>query len=101
MVGNKKDLRNDQQTIRELAKMKQEPVRPEQGRAIAEQIGAFAYLECSAKAKDVGFIEFEKCSLQRRNNGRALNRYLIIIHSQYEIYSHLKFFSKNPSIARK
>ncbi|VDN26688.1 unnamed protein product [Gongylonema pulchrum] len=53
LVGNKKDLRCDQQTVRELAKMKQEPVRPEQGRAIAEQIGAFAYLECSAKTKDV------------------------------------------------
>ncbi|VDM69630.1 unnamed protein product [Strongylus vulgaris] len=32
-----------------------EPVRPEQGRAIAEQIGAFAYLECSAKTKDVRY----------------------------------------------
>ncbi|VDO28725.1 unnamed protein product [Brugia timori] len=60
LVGNKKDLRNDQQTIRELAKMKQEPVRPEQGRAIAEQIGAFAYLECSAKAKDVSLVGLKK-----------------------------------------
>lgn len=53
LVGNKKDLRNDSQTVRELAKMKQEPVRPEQGRAMAEQIGAYAYLECSAKSKEV------------------------------------------------
>ena len=53
LVGNKRDLRNDQQTLRELAKMKQEPVKPEQGRAMAEQIGAYAYLECSAKTKDV------------------------------------------------
>ncbi len=53
LVGNKKDLRNDQQTLRELSKMKQEPVRSEQGRAMAEQIGAYAYLECSAKTKDV------------------------------------------------
>jgi len=52
LVGNKKDLRNDPQTLRELAKMKQEPVRPEQGRAMAEQIGAYAYLECPAKTKD-------------------------------------------------
>jgi len=52
LVGNKKDLRNDPQTLRELSKMKQEPVRPEQGRAMAEQIGAYAYLECSAKTKD-------------------------------------------------
>jgi len=52
LVGNKKDLRNDSQTLRELSKMKQEPVKPEQGRAMAEQIGAHAYLECSAKTKD-------------------------------------------------
>ena len=56
LVGNKKDLRNDPQTIRDLARNKQEPVKPEQGKAIADQIGAFAYLECSAKTKEVGVV---------------------------------------------
>ncbi|KAF6211974.1 hypothetical protein GE061_012491 [Apolygus lucorum] len=51
LVGNKKDLRNDPNTIRELAKMKQEPVKPEEGRAMADKINAFDYLECSAKPK--------------------------------------------------
>lgn len=69
LVGNKKDLRNDPQMVRELAKMKQEPVRPEQGRAIAEQIGAFAYLECSAKTKDVS--SFSKLIVS--NNSILLN----------------------------
>lgn len=32
--------------------MKQEPVKPEEGRAMAEKINAFAYLECSAKTKE-------------------------------------------------
>ena len=32
--------------------MKQEPVKPEEGRAMAEKINAFAYLECSAKSKE-------------------------------------------------
>lgn len=52
LVGNKKDLRHDPGTIKELAKMKQEPVKPEEGRAMADKIGAFGYLECSAKTKE-------------------------------------------------
>ena len=46
------DLRNDPNTIKELGKMKQEPVKPEEGRAMAEKINALAYLECSAKGKE-------------------------------------------------
>ncbi|XP_056605840.1 ras homolog family member Ca [Triplophysa dalaica] len=52
LVGNKKDLRNDEHTRRELSKMKQEPVRPEEGRDMANRICAFGCLECSAKTKD-------------------------------------------------
>uniref|UniRef100_A0A182NMI3 Uncharacterized protein n=1 Tax=Anopheles dirus TaxID=7168 RepID=A0A182NMI3_9DIPT len=39
-------------TPEELSKMKQEPVKPQEGRAMAEKINAFAYLECSAKSKE-------------------------------------------------
>lgn len=52
LVGNKKDLRFDDATRRELAKSKQEPVKTEDGRAMAEKIGAYAYLECSAKLNE-------------------------------------------------
>ena len=52
LVGNKKDLRNDENTRRQLAKNKQETVKPEEGRAMAEKIGAYAFLECSAKTKE-------------------------------------------------
>ncbi|ELK25022.1 Transforming protein RhoA [Myotis davidii] len=55
LVGNKKDLRNDEHTRRELAKMKQAwtgQVKPEEGRDMANRIGAFGYMECSAKTKD-------------------------------------------------
>ncbi len=52
VLGNKKDLRNDEATKRELMKMKQEPVRPEAGRNMADKIGAVGYLECSAKTKE-------------------------------------------------
>ncbi|XP_022667887.1 ras-like GTP-binding protein Rho1 [Varroa jacobsoni] len=52
LVANKKDLRNDSTTIKELAKMKQEPVKSEDGRSMAEKINAFGYLECSARTKE-------------------------------------------------
>ena len=52
LVGNKKDLRNDPNTIKELGKIKQEPVKLDEGSTMAEQIHAFAYHECSAKSKE-------------------------------------------------
>uniref|UniRef100_G1Q2Q4 Ras homolog family member C n=1 Tax=Myotis lucifugus TaxID=59463 RepID=G1Q2Q4_MYOLU len=51
LVGNKKDLRNDEHR-RELAKTKQEPVKLEEGRDMANRIGTFGYVECSAKSRD-------------------------------------------------
>uniref|UniRef100_A0A0B6Y3Q3 Ras-like GTP-binding protein Rho1 n=1 Tax=Arion vulgaris TaxID=1028688 RepID=A0A0B6Y3Q3_9EUPU len=52
LVGNKKDLRNDQATINELAKTKRGPVKTEDGKSMAEKIGAAAYVECSALTKE-------------------------------------------------
>ncbi|RNA04686.1 ras-like GTP-binding Rho1 [Brachionus plicatilis] len=52
LTGNKRDLRNDEVTKKELMKLRQEPVRSEQGRAMADKIGAYAYIECSAKTKE-------------------------------------------------
>lgn len=52
LVGNKKDLRSDAGTIRELQKMKQQPVTNEDGQAMADKIGAYGYLECSARTKE-------------------------------------------------
>ncbi|KAL5109488.1 Transforming protein RhoA [Taenia crassiceps] len=46
------DLRNDEKTRMELAKVKQSPVTTEQGKAKANQIGAYGYVECSAKTKE-------------------------------------------------
>jgi len=59
LVGNKRDLRNDEGTKHELAKMKQEPVKIDEGRAMSEKINAFSYLECSAKTKDNVWQVFE------------------------------------------
>ena len=52
LVGNKKDLRNDKATIHELTKRELEPVKAEEGHAMAETIGAYAYVECSAFSKE-------------------------------------------------
>lgn len=52
LVGNKKDTRNDENTKRELRKMKQEPVKMGEGQSMAENIHAKAYMECSAKTKE-------------------------------------------------
>ncbi|KNC97035.1 GTP-binding protein rhoA [Spizellomyces punctatus DAOM BR117] len=49
LVGCKKDLRNDARTRENLARVRQSPVTPEQGYAMAQKIGAYRYLECSAK----------------------------------------------------
>merc|ERR1712106_567648 len=52
LVGNKKDLRTDQSTIRELARNRQSPVKFEEGQAMAAKIGAISYIECSSLRKD-------------------------------------------------
>jgi Rho family protein len=48
LVGTKTDLRRDEQTRRMLGAQGQAPVAPEQGQAVAREIGA-RYVECSAK----------------------------------------------------
>ena len=52
LVGNKKDLRNDDNTKRELANMKREPVTSEEGSVMCEKINGYVYLECSAKTME-------------------------------------------------
>ncbi|KKA21505.1 Rho GTPase Rho1 [Rasamsonia emersonii CBS 393.64] len=49
LVGCKVDLRDDQKTIDELSKTSQRPVTYEQGEEVRKKIGAYKYLECSAR----------------------------------------------------
>ncbi|ORY00760.1 RhoA protein [Basidiobolus meristosporus CBS 931.73] len=49
LVGCKKDLRNDPRTIETLRKNDQAPVSSQDGMSVAQKIGAYKYLECSAK----------------------------------------------------
>jgi len=74
LVGNKRDLRSDNSTIHELAKMKQEPVKFEEGKTMADKISAFSYLECSAKTKDGVREVFEtatRAALQVKKNKKS------------------------------
>jgi len=69
LVGNKKDLRNDENTKRELAKMKQEPVKTEEGAAMGDKINANCFMECSAKTKEgvrEVFYAATKAALERK-----------------------------------
>ena len=52
LVGNKKDLRNEDITKRELARMKQPTVESKKGSRTCEKINGYAYLECSAKTRE-------------------------------------------------
>jgi Ras family protein A len=79
LVGNKKDLRNDGNTIKELQKMKQEPVRPEDGRAMADKIGANAYLECSAKTKEGVREVFEQATRSALTTKKKSKRRCVVL----------------------
>lgn len=52
LVGNKKDIRDDLGTLKEIKGNIKEPVNSKEGQAMADQIQAFAYLECSAQTKE-------------------------------------------------
>ncbi|KAJ2228972.1 GTP-binding protein Rho1 [Coemansia sp. RSA 1722] len=52
LTGCKKDLRNDPRTVEELQRDKLHPVTFDEGAAVANKIGAYKYLECSAKHND-------------------------------------------------
>ena len=52
LVGSQLDLRADQRTIQQLARNGESPVELKEGYAVAEKIGAYAYLECSALTRE-------------------------------------------------
>jgi small GTP-binding protein len=52
LVGLKTDLRTDKHALSMLAAQGTKPVTAEQGQAVAKEIGAARYVECSAKNRD-------------------------------------------------
>lgn len=51
LVGLKTDLRDDQHSLSMLSAQGLRPVSYEQGQAVAKEIGAAKYVECSAKTR--------------------------------------------------
>ncbi|XP_059169695.1 ras-like GTP-binding protein Rho1, partial [Physella acuta] len=74
LVGNKKDLRNDPRTIENLARSKQSPVKAKEGRAMADRIGAAAYVECSAHTKNGIHEVFEVATRHALNISKSGKR---------------------------
>lgn len=68
LVGTKIDLRRDEQTKRMLSAQGQTPITPEQGAAVAREIGA-KYIECSAK-QGTGVQEVFALALKESMRGR-------------------------------
>ena len=52
LVGTQADLRNDRDTIDQLARFKLSPVKTEAGIRLAKAVGATKYMECSALTQD-------------------------------------------------
>ncbi|XP_015226211.1 PREDICTED: cell division control protein 42 homolog [Cyprinodon variegatus] len=47
LVGTQTDLREDRTTVKNLEKNKQQPIYPEDGKKLAQEVGAVKYVECS------------------------------------------------------
>ncbi|KAK2160664.1 hypothetical protein LSH36_128g04017 [Paralvinella palmiformis] len=52
LVANKSDLRNDAETLAKLADQNVKPISYEDGAQMASRVGAYAYLECSARTRE-------------------------------------------------
>lgn len=52
LVGTKSDLRSDADVLKKLKEQNQAPITHQQGQALARQIHAVKYLECSALSQD-------------------------------------------------
>ena len=63
LIATKIDLRNDPATRQQLARDKESIIRPEEGKAMADKVGAWRYLECSAKTREGVRAVFDNATL--------------------------------------
>jgi len=74
LVGCRSELRNDKTTISSLRKAGEHPVRFDEAQALAQRIGASAYLECSAATGDGVPAVFEEAVRQAWKSNSKLPR---------------------------
>lgn len=70
LVGTKTDLRRDPDTVRNLQAKRQNLISTEEGQGLAKELGAYAYLECSARTQEglkAVFDEAIRCVLEYQN----------------------------------
>ncbi|KZP29776.1 RhoA protein [Athelia psychrophila] len=71
LVGCKQDLRDDTATISDLKNMDETFITSAMGKALANQIGAVDYFECSAKRKEgVNEVFHEACKAALHNSSQ-------------------------------
>ncbi|KAL7860041.1 hypothetical protein SRHO_G00151880 [Serrasalmus rhombeus] len=97
LVGCKTDLRTDVCTLMELSNQKMVPISHEQGSTLAKQVGAEAYLECSAFTSEKSIHSvFRSAALACLNKlqpsvkpspGRRLSKRLLHLPSKAELLS--------------
>ncbi|KAG9269538.1 rho family GTPase 1a [Astyanax mexicanus] len=97
LVGCKTDLRTDVCTLMELSNQKMVPISHEQGSLLAKQLGAEAYLECSAFTSEKSIHSvFRSAALACLNKlqpsvkpspGRRLSKRLLHLPSKAELLS--------------
>jgi small GTP-binding protein len=79
LVGTQKELRGDDRTLRRLSWQGQKPVQTADGKALAAEIKAAAYLECSAAEQDGVNQVFNQalvCAIKRKKPKKNYGRFL-------------------------
>uniref|UniRef100_A0AAY5KFU8 Rho family GTPase 1 n=1 Tax=Esox lucius TaxID=8010 RepID=A0AAY5KFU8_ESOLU len=97
LIGCKIDLRTDVCTLMELSNQKQTPITHDQGSSMAKQLGAEAYLECSAFTSEKSIHSvFRTAALACLNNveastkpspARRLSKRLLFLPSRSDLIS--------------